>query len=242
MQIVDVVPSGLAEFLRGGLEKTGQDLVMRKLGKLLDDHYVLLRHLTLPEASESMGMVLVGPTGVWQFELLHLASLVKNGNYWVHWDQVQGAVQLVPLGEISNAARNRMAELRAFLAPLGLSANQVVMVPTPGISREFSVNGVERMLFVEDIEKFVEEDLPRGAPAEPLNVNHVVDVLTGKVKLTETEAPAAKSKAKGGDWLKQRIPRLGNLTGTQLLFVAVALLANCCLLSILAVVALSTSR
>ncbi|MGQ0601345.1 MAG: NERD domain-containing protein [Anaerolineales bacterium] len=229
MRIVDVVPSGLAEFLRGGTEKSGEDLVTRQLSRTLDDHYVLLRHLTLPESNEQLGMVLVGPAGIWHLDLLHLSSLVKNGTYWVHWDQVQGAVQLVPLGEISTKARSRLAELRAVLAPHGLNAYQAVMVAALNVPRDFSVQSVERMLFVEDLEKFIDEEMPQLAPGEPVNVQRAVDVLTGKVKPPDSET--APAKARGPSWFQTRNPRAGNLTGMQLTVLIAAVLFNCCLLA-----------
>lgn len=229
MRIVDVVPSGLAEFLRGGTEKSGEELVTRQLSRNLDDHYVLLRHLSLPESTEQMGLVLVGPAGIWHLDLLHLSSLVKNGTYWVHWDQVQGAVQLVPLGEISAKARSRLAELRAVLAPHGLNAYQAVIVAALNVPREFSVQSVERMLFVEDLQKFVDEEMPQLAPGEPVNVQRAVDVLTGKVKPPDSET--APAKAKGPSWFQKRNPRAGNLTGIQLTVLIAAVLFNCCLLA-----------
>lgn len=236
MRIVDVVPSGLAEFLRGSTEKTGEELVTRQLSRLLDDRSVLLRHLTLPDSTEPLGMVLVGPNGIWHLDLLHLSSLVKNGTYWVHWDQVQGAVQLVPLGEISAKARSRLAELRAVLAPHGLNAYQAVMVAAVNVPRDFSVQSVERMLFVEDMQQFVEEEMPQLAPGEPVNVQRAVDVLAGKVKPASGET--APTAAKGPSWFQQRNPRLGNLTGTQLIVLITAILFNCCLLLVFAYVLL----
>jgi hypothetical protein len=238
MRVVDVVPSGLSEFLRGGgVEKSGEDLVTRQLSRALDDRYVLLRHVALPDSTEHLGMVLVGPTGIWHFDLLHLASLVKNGNYWVHWDQIQGAVQLVPLAEISAKARSRLAELRAVLAPHGLNAYQAVMVAALNVPRDFSVQNVERMLFVEDMQKFLEEDIPQTAPGEPINVNHAVDVLTGKIKPAATET--APAPAKGPSWFQRRESRFGNLTGLQITVLAVAAAVNCCLLAAFAYVLLS---
>jgi hypothetical protein len=120
-----------------------------------------------------------------------------------------------------------LAELRAFLAPHGLNAYQAVMVAALNTPRDFSVQSVERMLFVEDVPQFVEEEMPQLAPGEPVNVQRAVDVLTGKVKPPESDSGPAKPR--GPSWFQRRNPRAGNLTGTQITILIAAILFNCCL-------------
>jgi hypothetical protein len=48
----------------------GEDRVAGLLARHLDDHYTLIRNVTLPGEADDLDMVLVGPTGVWEFEIL----------------------------------------------------------------------------------------------------------------------------------------------------------------------------
>jgi hypothetical protein len=230
MRIVDVTPSGLADFLRSGREKAGEDLVVAQFGKVLDDTHVMLRHLTLPQAVDKLGLVLVGPDGIWHLELLHLASLVNNGGVWVHWDYTKQSVQPVPFSTIAEQARSRLAELQAFLGPAGFGARQAVVTASANVPHEFGVPGIDLLLFVEEIEEFVRDMLPRYAPSPPVAVDEAVNLLTHKPQAPEAEASASRLSV----WLNQRYPRLGSLTGLQLVTLALLTLANCCVLTIFA--------
>ncbi len=229
MRIVEATPSGFADFLRGGREKQGEDLVTAQFGKALDDSHILIRHLTLPDASEKTGFVLVGPNGLWHLELLHLASLVNNAGVWMHWDYAKQSVQPVPLSEIAAHARSRLAELQAFLGPAGLGARQAVVVATPRAPREFAVPGIDLVLFVEEIGEFVRDVLPQYAAETPLDAAEAVNLLTGKARPATPPAAAGPTLS---DWLKRRQPRLFSLTGLQLLVLGGMALANCCALTV----------
>jgi len=234
MRVIDTVPAGLTDFLRTGRDKTNEDAVIKQFERYLDDRYVLLRNLTLPDSEDKLGLVLVGPTGAWHLELLHLASLSKSGPTWMHWDHEQQSIQVVQFNEIANAARSRLAELRAFLAADGIPAYQLTMVPLLKIPRDFQVPGVERMLFMEDIEKFARQEL-KGDPTGPkVNVNAVVSLLTGKAERTAViGAPVPQTGATSGAWLKRTFPQYGNLTGQQLVLVAGFAFVNLCLCLVL---------
>ncbi|MBP7691975.1 MAG: hypothetical protein KA764_08660 [Anaerolineales bacterium] len=230
MRIIDVVPSGLTEFLRGGREKAGEDLVLAHFGKVLDDQHVMLRHLTLPEATDKLGLVLVGPEGIWHLEQLTLASLVNNAGVWMHWDYTKQSVQPVPFSTIASQARSRLAEIQAHLGPAGFGARQALIVTTPNAPRDFAIPGLDIVLFVDEIAEFVRDVMPQHAPAAPLAVPEAVNVLTGRTKPPAPSA-AAPRPAGGPAWLSRRYPRLGALTGQQLLVLGLAVLGNCCLFS-----------
>lgn len=238
MRVQDTIPSGFTDFLRSGREKTNEDFILAQFGKHLDDHYVMLRNLTLPEGDEKLGFVLVGPEGVWHIELLHLASLGKNGNIWMHWDYEKQSVQIVPFNDIAVHARSKLAELRAFLGPAGVPAYQVVMVPVAHLPEDFVVPGVERMLRVEEIPHFVQDVVHAQEPETPVNVGKVINLLTGKVKISGT-GPLVAAPARG-DWLKQRHARFFHLTGQQIVIVSLVASVNLCLLLSFAVLVLTS--
>jgi hypothetical protein len=234
MRLIDLMPSGFADFLRGGREKAGEDMVISQFGKALpDDSHVLLRQLALPGSTDKLGLVLIGPDGIWHLEQVFLASLVNNAGVWMHWDYAKQSVQPVPFSQIASQARSRLAELQAFLGQAGLGARQALIVASPNAPRDFTVPGIELILFVDEVSEFIKEVLPKYAPETPVAVNEVVDLLTGK---TETQNA---SRASGPEWLNRRYPRLGSLTGFQLLVLGLAALANCCLLTILITLFLS---
>lgn len=232
MRIIDTVPAGLTDFLRTGRDKTNEDAVIKQFERYLDDQFVLLRNLTLPDSEEKQGLVLVGPNGVWQLELLHLASLSKSGPTWMHWDHEQQSIQVVQFNDLANAARSRLAELRAFLAAEGIPAYQLTMVPLLKVPRDFIVPGVERMFYLDDVEKFAKQEL-KGAEGK-VNVNAAVSLLTGHSQRTAvigSSSPRAGSNS--GAWLKRSFPQFGNLTGQQLALVGGFAFLNLCLCLVL---------
>jgi hypothetical protein len=226
MRVLDVGQSGLGDFLRGGREKAAEENIVKLFGRSLDDHYIMLRHLVLPETNEKLGLVLVGPTGVWHIELLHLASLSQNGPVWMYWDYEKQSIQVVPFNTLATQARSRLAELRAFLSPDGIPAYQVVMVPVANVPRDFVVPGVEQMLFVEDVADFVRNRV-KVAGETSINTGRAVDLLTGKARrkgYTQLLAPRQPG------WLQRRHPQFGNLTGLQVVLVGALAAINLCLL------------
>ncbi|MBL8044898.1 MAG: hypothetical protein JNL09_00070 [Anaerolineales bacterium] len=232
--MIDTVPAGLTDFLRTGRDKTNEDAVIKQFERQLDDRFVLLRNLTLPDSEEKLGLVLVGPTGAWHLELLHLASLSKSGPTWMHWDHDQQSIQVVQFNDIANTARSRLAELRAFLAADGIPAYQLTFVPLLKIPRDFQVPGVERMFFLEDIEKFAKQELKPDGNTK-INVNDAVSLFTGKSERSAViGAPIPHSSSSAsGTWLKRTFPQYGNLTGQQLVLVAGFALLNLCLCGVL---------
>ncbi len=226
MRILDVAQNGLGEFLRGGRERAAEDNIIKLFGRGLDDHYIMLRRLILPETNERFDLILVGPTGVWHIELLHLASLSQNGPVWMYWDYEKQSIQVVPFTSLATQARSRLAQLRAFLSPDGIPAYQVVMVPVANVPRDFAIPGVEQTLFVEDIPEFVRNEV-KTVKDTPVNVGRAVDLLTGKARRKGYTQPLA---ARPPGWLQRRHRRLGNLTGLQVVLVGAVATLNLCLL------------
>lgn len=234
MRVLEVAQSGIGEFLRVGREKAAEDNVIKVFGRSLDDHFVMLRHLVLPETSEHIGLALAGPTGVWHIELLHLASLSQNGPVWMYWDYEKQSIQVVPFTSLATQARSRLAQLRAFLSPDGIPAYQVVMVPVANVPRDFTVPGVEKMLFVEDIADFVRDEV-KSVKEASVNAGRAVDLLTGKARRKGYTQPLTPRRP---GWLQRRHRELGNLTGAQVVLVGVVAFLNLCLLLSLGVLLL----
>lgn len=241
MRTIDVVPAGFTEFLRGGREKQGEDSLAAQLGKHLDDQHILLRHLVLPGATDKLGFVLVGPEGIWHFELLHLASLVNNSGVWMYWDYSKQSIQPVPFSTLAGQSRSRLAELQAFLGPAGYGARQAVVITTPNAPHDFSIPGLDIVLYLDELAGFTRDTLPQHAPAAPLDVDEAVNLLTGKKAAPKTAPAAAKTgQPAGPSWLKQRHPKLGAMTGLQITVLAVFGLLNCCALFFLAQILLAS--
>lgn len=239
MRIVDATPSGFADFLRGGREKQGEDLVSGLLARALGDTHTLLRHLTLTDSNDKLGFVLVGPDGIWHLELLHLASLVNNGGIWMHWDYDKQSVQPVPFTLLTDRARARLAELQAHLAMDGYGARQAMIVTTPGAPHDFSVPGVELVLHANEIGDFVRDVMPQYAPESPIDVDAAVRLLTGKRTAAGPPAQAKGEPSALTTALNRRHRQLGSLTGFQILVLGLLALANCCVLAVVVSLLLS---
>jgi hypothetical protein len=235
MRTIDTAPAGFTEFLRGGREKNAEDLVAGLLSKALDDMHVLLRGVALPNG-EKLGFVLVGPEGVWHLELLHLASLVNSGGVWMHWDYAQQSVQPVPVSNLAAQAQSKHAHLREFLAASGVEPQQAVVVAVPKAPHDFSLPGVEMLVFIEELEEFATVVLPQHAPATPLTVEPIIGRLMKHSGEASGEAGAeAEPKTAGpsalSELMQRRVPQLGNMLGWQIAVLAGLAFGNCCLLS-----------
>jgi hypothetical protein len=75
--------------------------------------------------------------------------------------------------------------------------------------------------------------MPQYANETPIDVDQAVNLLTGKTARPETPAGSP------ADWLNRRFPRLGFLSGMQVLILGLLALANCCILALLATFLLS---
>lgn len=232
MRIVEATPSGFGDFLRGGREKQGEDLVTGQLARALGDSHTLLRHLTLPDSQDKLGFVLVGPDGIWHLELLHLASLVNNGGIWMHWDYEKQSVQPVPFTSLMERARARLAELQAHLAAEGYGARQAFIVTSPGAPQDFGIPGVELVLNANEIGEFVRDVMPQYASESPVDVEAAVSLLTRKPKKAALAAEAAGEPSALTAALNRRYRQLGSLSGFQLLVLGLLALANCCVLAV----------
>ena len=167
---------------RGGQwerERKGEDRVSAALSQLLDDKYVLIRNLVLPGEKYDLDMILVGPAGVWEFEILHFTALVNTENGWMCWDFNQNGVRPIPR-EIGERAQAKAASLANFLAQQGLTVevNQAVILSTVGAPRDFSI-GAMQLIFVEELKGFIQTALELLRPAAPVPVDQVVNLLGG---------------------------------------------------------------
>lgn len=160
-------------------ELAGEDRVGAALGKALDDRHFLIRNLVLPSDKFDLDMVLVGPTGMWEFEVLHFTGLVNTDNGWMCWDFTQGGVRPIPR-EIAERAQGKAAHLTTFLAEQGLpgiEVNQAVILSTPNAPREFSIAGMQ-VIFIEELGGFIQTAMELLKPEQPLPVDQIVALLS----------------------------------------------------------------
>ncbi len=155
-------------------ELAGEDRVAEALGKLLDDRFILIRNVVLPGDKYDLDMVLVGPTGVWEFEVVHFTGLVNTENGWMCWDFTQGSVRPIPR-ELSERTQGKATLLANYLSAQGLAVdvNQATILSTPGAPREFTIPGLQ-VVFVEDLRGFIQTALELLKPATSVAVEQIV--------------------------------------------------------------------
>jgi len=160
-------------------ELAGEDRVAQALGRLLDDQYSLIRNLVIPGDKYDLDMVLVGPTGLWEFEVIHFTGLVNTENGWMCWDFTQGQVRPIPR-ELVQRTQEKADNLAAYLAQLGLpvEVSQATVLSTPNAPREFAVPGLQ-VVFVDEVQGFIQTALQLLKPAAPVPVEEIVGKLAG---------------------------------------------------------------
>jgi hypothetical protein len=160
-------------------ELAGEDRVADALGKLLDDRYTLIRNLVLPGDPYDLDMVLVGPAGVWEFEVLHFTGLVNTETGWMTWDFTLGQVRPVPR-ELVQRTQDKAARLAQYLAEqsLPVEVNQATILSTLKAPRDFAVPGLQ-VVFVEEMPGFIQTAMDLLKPAAPVPVEPVVARLAG---------------------------------------------------------------
>jgi hypothetical protein len=236
MRVIEVSKRGFGGLL-GGREKAAEDAVVNLFSKALDDSHVMLRNVHLPGSPEKIGLVLVGPDGVWHLDLVHLSRLVKTSMVWMYWDSVGQSVEPVPASEIVEQARVRLSEVRDVLSPQGATVRQAVIMTTPDTPHDFSLLGVDMLVFLDEIAEFANTVMPQYKAETPVDVAAVVDRLTGKAAEVPgaDEAPAESAPP---TFFQRRFPQLGHLFGWQIAFLAGMTVANCCVLGTLALLLL----
>ncbi len=160
--------------------KAGEDRIAGLLGRLLDDDYYLLRNVALPGDPYDLDMVLVGPAGVWEFEILHFQRLVSINGIWMHRAPGQVA-QAIPLILIQRTLE-KVTRLKEFLAQNGITGvgevNQVNILSSPHEPRDFTLPGLQ-VVFVEEMEGFVKTAVRLFKAGQPVPVAKIIKVLCG---------------------------------------------------------------
>jgi hypothetical protein len=176
----------------GRRAKAGEDRVANALARLLDDDYYLLRNVPLPDDPYDLDMVLVGPTGVWEFEILHFQRLVNTDEGWVHWDFNQQTPQPIPAVLISRT-QEKVTQLRQFLARNGIlevEINQANILSTPNAPRDFTLPGLQ-VVFLDELEGFVRTAASLFTASQPVPVAKLVELLNPHLASQGATAPVS---------------------------------------------------
>jgi hypothetical protein len=192
-----------------------EDRVAAILARTLDDDYHLIRNLVLPDDRYDLDMVLVGPAGIWEFEVLPLVGLVHSEEGWVHWDYNQQGLRPVPL-DLGQRARDKVTRLSRYLAERGLpdlDINQALVLASPNPPRDFSLPGVE-VVFPDQLEHFMQAAL--NVLRSPTPVKDVVEQL---------------SRAEGTEAESYEAERLWGMTPPQVLVILILAFLDVCLLA-----------
>lgn len=239
MRVIELSKRGFGGLL-GGREKTGEDSVVSLFGKALDDSYVMLRGVNLPGSAEKAGLVLAGPDGVWHLDLVHLTNLVKTSMVWMFYDSAKQSVEPVPANDLVERAHARLAGVHNALSPLGVNTRQAVVMTAPDAPHDFSLPGVDMLVFLDEVGEFVNVVMPQSKPDTPVDVPAVVERLTHQSAGAEAEGSGEGDAGSGlPNFFQRRVPQLGNMLGWQIAFLAGMAVANCCILGLLAYVLLN---
>jgi hypothetical protein len=215
MRVINLAKGrGFAARLQRGRELAGEDRVASVLASLLDDRYHLIRHFVPPGERYDLNMILVGPVGVWHFEILHFVGLVQTEQGWMHWDYKQQSLRPIP-PELIPRTRDKLARLTRHLAERGLpdlDINQVIILSTPNAPHEFALPDLQ-VVFFDEIEEMLRTAQNVFPSAAPVPVAQIVGLLTG--------APVETSEAQEAEEGPAETPvGWGGLTRTQLLILA----------------------
>ncbi len=232
MRVIEVSKRGFAGLL-GGREKAEEDSVVNLFSKALDDSHVMLRNVNLPGSKEKIGLVLAGPDGVWHLDLVHLTNLVKTSMVWMYYDSAKQSVEPVPATELVDQARARLADVRRALSPLGVYVRQAAIMTTPEAPHDFTLPGVDMLVFLDEVAEFVNTVMPQSKAETPVDVPAVVERLTHK-EPEHAGADESGAESAAPNLFRRRVPQLGNMFGWQIAFLAGMAVANCCVLGLLA--------
>ena len=169
-------------FERGGQTRRqmeGEDRVAAALAHVLDDQYTVIRNVVIPGDRYDLDMVVVGPTGVVEIEVLQLTRLVRGEQGWLSWDFNQNGLRLVP-AELGQRAQEKIVRLANFLAQQGaprLDINQVVVISNPEAPREFTRPGLQ-IVFMDELEGFMQTVLEVLRSPTPMPAKRIIEVLS----------------------------------------------------------------
>jgi hypothetical protein len=139
-------------------EFAGEDRVAALLARQLDDTFTLIRNLPVPGEEDDFDMVLVGPAGIWEFEILNFVGLVRGEVGWMYWDYGQQSLQPIVLRDLGPRIQTKAAQLEQLLSVQGLTVGEVVqavILSTPNAPRDFAIPGLS-LVFPEELASFVQ--------------------------------------------------------------------------------------
>jgi hypothetical protein len=230
MRVVDLSRSrGFAARLTHGRELAGEERVVGVLAGLLDDAYLLVRHYRLPDDPYDLDMILIGPAGLWQFEILHFTGLVKTDAGWMYWDYKQQGLQPIPY-ELISRTRDKVVRLTQYLAERGLPGleiSQVLILSTPNAPHDFSLPGLD-VAFVDEVEELIKTAQSLFRPSNPLPVDRLARVLTGGKGDTAPAPDEAEAESAGPPPAPQ--PLMWGMTRMQVIILAVLAAGVVCIL------------
>jgi hypothetical protein len=230
MRVVDFAKSrGFAARLTHSRELAGEERVVNVLAGQLDDSYLLIRHYRLPGDPYDLDLILIGPAGVWQFEILHFTGLVKTDSGWMYWDYKQQGLQPIPY-ELISRTRDKVVRLTAYLTERGvpnLEISQVLILSTPNAPRDFSLPGLE-VAFVEEVEELIKTSQSLFRPSNPVPIDRLTRVLVGGREAAEPSPDETQPDAAEPGSASPAL--IWGMTRTQLIIIAVLALGVVCML------------
>ena len=161
-------------------EATG-DRVAVWFGGVLDDSYLLLRNLHLPNAPTPVDLLLIGPPGVWALYLETDAGQYRaEGKNFLAWEAASGGyVKLNP--NPLDQLRLVQAQLRGLLNVIGLppdSARTAVLF-TDASAKVETVNSEVRLVGPNEIETFAVEIARLKPVLDPAATERVLNAVAG---------------------------------------------------------------
>jgi len=114
--------TGLQDVLKVGAEDEhlqAQEVLANQLGRMLDDHYILLRNLVLEAGAQPIPMILFGPSGIWVINAYGGEGLFRaEGEEWLVLNPRTQQFQVAPKNLIRQTLE-LAGEVKNFLLSLG---------------------------------------------------------------------------------------------------------------------------
>jgi hypothetical protein len=156
-----------------------QETTIQTLKKVLNNRFVILRGLVLPDLEQPAPLLLVGPPGVWLIEASPIKGLYRATED--QWEEMDGQTQKFRPAKVNLPARTAaMAQLvAATLTDRGLdvlSVEPVVYFTQPGAHIE-ALRPPSRLVQSDGLVRFATGLLQSQILLEPEDVQHIVDSL-----------------------------------------------------------------
>ncbi len=213
-----------------------QARVIALASKLLDNKYTLLHNLTIPGLEAPIPLVLVGPPGVFVFNVTPTAGIFRaRGESWASVDDQRRYKAIRPNLIMDTAAMAKTVQ--EYLIQRGvpeLTVEPVLMCTNSGTHVE-SVRPVTRVVLSDAMERFVAGLPASGQVLISVELDEIVAFLENpakgkpEAKPAEAARPPVEPKPHKPSFLEQL-----NLTHRQLVILAV--LGGGCALALLGVI------